>query len=277
LISFPNAKINIGLNVIEKRPDGFHNLESIFIPILGLYDVLEVIPLTKNEKLQFESSGLQIGAKTTDNLVIKAYNLLKNQFALPPVKIHLHKIIPSGAGLGGGSSDAAFMLKMLNEMFKLSIETPELLSLAEQLGSDCPFFIENECVYVTEKGQIMEKVDFFLPTSYFVIVKPPIHVPTKDAFANIIPQKPEKSLLEIIGKLPKEWKNFAKNDFETTVFEKYPEIEKIKNELYHLGAEFASMTGSGSAVFGIFPHQIDLKNQFPNCFLWSDYIRFIPK
>jgi len=268
MITFPNAKINIGLNIIEKRSDGFHNLESIFVPVLGLHDVLEVIPSKSENEYKFTSSGIPIDASPDDNLVVKAYKLLKADYKLPAVKIHLHKIIPSGAGLGGGSSDASFMLKMLNEMFNLDISEEKLLAYAEKLGSDCPFFIKNTTQFAQGKGEILEDFMFFIPKSTLVIIKPPIHVPTKDAFVEITPVKPTISLKELYGSLPTDWKNIAKNDFEASIFPKYREIEQIKGKLYHLGAEYASMTGSGSSVFGIFSKPIDLNNFPENHYLF---------
>jgi len=274
LISFPNAKINIGLNITEKRSDGFHNLESIFLPVIGLHDVLEIVEIKDSTHLQFSSSGIVIDGKDSDNLVLKAYQLLKSDFNLPALSVHLHKVIPTGAGLGGGSSDASFMLKMLNEMFNLNLPNENLKVYAEKLGSDCPFFIENTPQFATGKGEILEKINLFLPKSFLVIIKPQIHVPTKAAFAGIVPKKPQVNLNELITKLPYQWKEIAKNDFEQSIFAQFPEIEMIKTRLYELGAEYASMSGSGSAVFGIFPHTINLENEFTNCFKWQNYIRF---
>lgn len=274
MISFPNAKINIGLNITEKRSDGFHNLESIFLPVIGLHDVLEIVEIKDSTHLQFSSSGIVIDGKDSDNLVLKAYQLLKSDFNLPALSVHLHKVIPTGAGLGGGSSDASFMLKMLNEMFNLNLTNENLKVYAEKLGSDCPFFIENTPQFATGKGEILEKINLFLPKSFLVIIKPQIHVPTKAAFAGIVPKKPQVNLNELITKLPYQWKEFAKNDFEQSIFAQFPEIEMIKTRLYELGAEYASMSGSGSAVFGIFPHTINLENEFTNCFKWQNYIRF---
>lgn len=274
MISFPNAKINIGLNITEKRSDGFHNLESIFLPVIGLHDVLEIVEIKDSTHLQFSSSGIVIDGKDSDNLVLKAYQLLKSDFNLPALSVHLHKVIPTGAGLGGGSSDASFMLKMLNEMFNLNLPNENLKVYAEKLGSDCPFFIENTPQFATGKGEILEKINLFLPKSFLVIIKPQIHVPTKAAFAGIVPKKPQVNLNELITKLPYQWKEIAKNDFEQSIFAQFPEIEMIKTRLYELGAEYASMSGSGSAVFGIFPHTINLENEFTNCFKWQNYIRF---
>lgn len=275
MIDFPNAKINIGLNIVEKRKDGFHNLESIFVPVYDFHDVLEVIPVSgQTEKFIFTSSGIEINGNSDNNLVIKAYKLLDKHFNLPTVKIHLHKCIPTGAGLGGGSADAAFMLKMLNKLFQLNINKNKLLAFAEELGSDCPFFINNIPQYASGKGEVLKKVDLFIPTSHLVIVKPDIHIPTKDAFAEIKPQKPVRSVNSIIDKLPNEWENYAVNDFEKSIFPKYPRIKEIKDKLTELGAQYTSMSGSGSSVYGFFVSKPHLRGLFKNDFIWQQRIAF---
>jgi len=261
MISFPNAKINIGLNVVSKRSDGYHNLETIFYPV-KLADALE---LADAEKMQFSASGIEIDGNPESNLVVKAYQLLRADFNLPPIKLHLHKIIPFGAGLGGGSADAAFTLKMLNTHLNLKISSEELQKYAAQIGADCPFFIENKPVFATGTGDRFQPVNLDLSEYEVLIVKPDISVSTPEAFKNIVPQKPSFNLKEI-EKLPiEEWRSFIKNDFEKSVFEKYPEIKKLKNTLYEMGAVYASMSGSGSAVFGIFRY------------LPADSDRLIPK
>jgi 4-diphosphocytidyl-2-C-methyl-D-erythritol kinase len=260
MISFPNAKINIGLNVVSKRSDGYHNLETIFFPV-KLADALE---LADAEKMQFSASGIKIDGNPESNLVVKAYQLLKTDFNLPPVKLHLHKIIPFGAGLGGGSADAAFTLKMLNTYFDLKLSSKKLQKYATQIGADCPFFIENRPVFATGTGNQFQPVNLDLSEYEILIVKPDVSVSTPEAFKNIVPQKPSFSLKEI-EKLPiKEWRNYIKNDFEKSVFAKYPQIETLKNTLYEMGAVYASMSGSGSAVFGIFHHlPVIVKNYLP--------------
>ena len=261
MISFPNAKINIGLNVVSKRSDGYHNLETIFYPV-KLADALELVDA---EKMQFTSSGIEIDGNPENNLVIKAYQLLKTDFNLPPVKLHLHKIIPFGAGLGGGSADAAFTLKMLNNHFNLKVSSKKLQQYTAQIGADCPFFIENHPVFATGTGDQFQSVNLDLSAYEILIIKPDILVSTPEAFKNIVPQKPSFNLKDI-EKLPiEEWRNFVKNDFEKSVFAKYPEIEKLKNRLYEIGAAYASMSGSGSALFGIFskiPEKIE--SSFPD-------------
>jgi len=248
VITFPNAKINIGLNVVSKRDDGYHNLETIFYPV-KLADALE---LADSDELQFTSSGIEIDGNPENNLVVKAYKLLQEDFKLPPVKFHLHKIIPFGAGLGGGSADAAFALKMLNNHFNLKLSSEKLQQFAAQLGADCPFFIENKPVFATGIGDRFQPLNLDLSEYEILIVKPDISVSTPDAFRNIVPQKPSFNLKEIETLAIEEWQDVIKNDFEKSVFKLYPEIENLNNTLYKIGAVYASMSGSGSAVFGVF-------------------------
>lgn len=260
MISFPNAKINIGLNVLEKRPDGYHNLETIFFPV-KLADALEVV---EADKFAFSSSGIEIGGKAESNLVVKAYHLLKNDFELPAVRIHLHKVIPFGAGLGGGSSDAAFTLKMMNDQFELGLRIDQLEKYASKLGADCPFFIRNKPRFAHGIGDKFEEISLDLSNLKIVIAKPAISVSTPDAYRNIVPQKPEFDLRNLAHLPIEEWKDVVKNDFENSVFPRYPEIEELKHSLYKSGAVYASMSGSGSAVFGIFRHlPTDLDNFLP--------------
>jgi len=268
MISFPNAKINIGLSVTEKREDGFHNLETIMYPI-PLTDALEFI---ESPTFQFETSGLPIEGDSVQNLVVKAYHLLKQRFNLPPIHIHLHKNIPMGAGLGGGSADGAFMLKMMNEYFSLNLTMGELEKLASELGSDCAFFIRNKPVFASGRGEIMEPVLLDLSNYYFLLLKPTFGISTKEAYSNVIPQKSRLSLKALIDFSITEWQCNIENQFEKTIFPEYPELSEIKNKLYELGAVYSSMSGSGSAVYGIF--QTDPKrfiSQFPNgYFSYSD-------
>jgi len=264
MISFPNAKINIGLHITEKRSDGFHNLETVFFPV-GWGDILEIAVA---DKLQFTTSGIHILGSPESNLVMRAYDLLQKDFDLPRLKIHLHKQIPFGAGLGGGSADGAFMLRLLNHTFNLNISQEKLLEYAAVLGSDCPFFILNKPVFATGRGEIMKEINLNVKGLYLLLIKPPLEVSTASAFQNVIPQRPEVSLSELI-KLPvQEWKNSIVNQFESSVFPKYPEISDIKNQLYELGAVYASMSGSGSCVFGLFDELPEsLSNLFPASYL----------
>ena len=254
MVGFPNAKINIGLNVTEKRPDGFHNLETVFFPV-GWSDALEFVVA---DEVQFSSSGISISCNPESNLVMKAYRLLQNDFNLPALKVHLHKEIPFGAGLGGGSSDGAFMLLMLNKRFKLNLSIEQLEYFAAQLGSDCPFFIGNKPVFASGRGEIMEPIQLALNGMFILLVKPPIEVATGKAFQFVVPKKPDTSLKTLV-KLPvQEWKDKVVNQFEASVFQQYPEISKVKQRLYDHGAAYASMSGSGSCVYGLF-HELPEK------------------
>jgi len=264
MISFPNAKINIGLNITEKRTDGFHNLETVFFPIAWC-DALEI---AKSDKLQFTTSGISISGSPESNLVMKAYSLLRNDFDLPALKIHLHKQIPFGAGLGGGSADGAFMLQMLNKSFHLNLSTEKLLQYAAVLGSDCPFFILNKPVFATGRGEVMHEINLNVKGLYLLLVKPPVEVSTARAFQNVVPQMPMVSLSELINLPVPDWKNSIVNQFESSVFPQYPEIANIKTQLYDLGAVYASMSGSGSSVFGLFNElPASFLKQFPASFL----------
>lgn len=267
MVSFPNCKINLGLHIIGKRADGFHDLETVFYPI-ALRDALELIPATKSTtEIEFTGTGLVVDGDIADNLCVKAYHLLKKDFPqLPVIKIHLHKTIPMGAGLGGGSADASLMLKLLNDKFKLNLSTSQLLTYALQLGSDCPFFIINKPCYATGRGEILEEIKVDLSAYKIVLINPGIHVNTGWAFSNIIPSAPKKSVKEIVQQPVDTWKTELKNDFEAPVFIAHPQIKAIKEDLYNQGAIYAAMSGSGSTVFGIFENAVDV-NSLKN----SDY------
>jgi 4-diphosphocytidyl-2-C-methyl-D-erythritol kinase len=253
MLLFPNCKINLGLHILNKREDGFHNLETVFYPV-GLKDAIEIIPAHNTDKpITFTSSGLLVDGNMDDNICIKAYHLLKKDFTeLPAIKMHLHKAIPMGAGLGGGSADGAFTLLLLNKKFNLNLSTPKLLNYAAQLGSDCPFFIINKPCYATSRGEILEAINTDLSKYKIVLINPGIHVNTGWAFAQLTPAIPQKMIREIITQPIETWQEELKNDFEKPVFEKYPAIKSIKETLYTQGAIYAAMSGSGSTVFGIF-------------------------
>ena len=252
MISFPGCKINLGLNITKKLSNGFHNLESVLVPV-SLSDVLEIIVNPDFAKTNFNYTGTAIPGDPANNLVKKAFDLLVNHYNLSPVEVQLHKIVPMGAGLGGGSADASAMLLMLNELFKLNIDQSDLLDHAKSLGADCPFFIFNEPALVTGIGEKIKPIDAGLKGKKILLVFPDIHINTSDAFQNIKPEKPAESLESIIRDYPiDEWKNHIKNDFENYVFKSHPEIAQIKETLYEMRALYASLSGSGSAVYGVF-------------------------
>jgi 4-diphosphocytidyl-2-C-methyl-D-erythritol kinase len=267
VVAFPNSKINLGLNVTHKRNDGFHDIETVFYPV-AIQDALEIVQNDEpGENIQFATSGLPIEGKTQDNLCIKAYHLLKNNFPqIPPIKMHLHKTIPSGAGLGGGSADGAFTLKLLNRKFNLGLSTEKLVDYAFQLGSDSPFFIINKPCFATGRGEFLEPVMLDLSTYKFVIINPGIHINTAEAFSLLTPAAPSKSIRQIIQQSVETWREELKNDFERPVFQKYPEIKNSRDDLYKGGAIYASLTGSGSTVYGIF-----LKDEVPQFSFPSNY------
>ncbi|MBS6237593.1 MAG: 4-(cytidine 5'-diphospho)-2-C-methyl-D-erythritol kinase [Bacteroides sp.] len=252
MITFPNAKINLGLNIVEKRPDGYHNLETVFYPV-PLEDALEVNVLNEgSEKFRLHQAGLEIEGEVENNLVVKAYKLLDEKFNLPPVDIHLFKHIPSGAGLGGGSSDAAYMLKLLNEKFSLELTDETLEEYAAKLGADCAFFIRNTPTYAEGIGNVFSPISLSLKEYQIVLVKPDIFVSTREAFAKIKPHRQDIPLKEVLKHPIEEWKELMVNDFEESVFPQFPAIKAIKEKLYKQGAVYAAMTGSGSSVFGLF-------------------------
>lgn len=252
MVVFPNCKINLGLNIIRKRADGFHDLETVFYPI-DLTDALEVVTSPDDNGIRFTATGLTVDGNSQDNLCVKAYHLIKRDFPqVAPIQAQLHKAIPMGAGLGGGSADAAFMLKLLNEKFKLGLTKDQLINYALQLGSDCPFFIINKPCFAKGRGEILEEIQLDLSPYKLVLVNPGIHVNTGWAFSNISPTPPVKNVGEIVRQPIDTWRASLKNDFEEVVFAEFPEVKKIRDELYDQGAAYAAMSGSGSTVFGIF-------------------------
>ena len=269
MICFPNAKINLGLNIVSKRGDGYHNIETILYPI-GLKDALEILPSKESAPYRLFSRGIDVGGDSENNLVIKALNLIRAEKDIPNIDIHLLKTIPSGAGLGGGSSDGAFMLNLLNETFSLSYINNELHQFAVKLGADCAFFLKNKPAFASGIGDELENIELSLEQYYMIVVKPNISVSTKEAYNNIVPKQPEISLKEIV-KLPiLEWRKYMHNDFETSIFKRYPAIAKIKEALYYNGALYASMSGSGTSVYGFFDKKPTLN--FPDYFVWKNYL-----
>ena len=254
MISFANAKINLGLSITEKRLDGYHNIETIFYPI-KIYDVLE---FNDAAQFSFESYGINI-PNEGENLCTKAYNLLKNDHpSIKPVSIKLLKNIPIGAGLGGGSSDAAFVLKGLNELNLLNLSDEKLQFYASKLGADCAFFINNKPVFAEGIGTDFSDINLNLSKYFIVVIKPDIHISTAEAYENINPQIPTVDLKKAIQLPIQEWKYHITNDFEIGLFDKYPTIGQIKHEFYKYGAIYASMSGSGSSVYGIFEEKVNL-------------------
>ncbi len=265
MITFPNAKINIGLRVTEKRPDGFHNIQTCFYPI-KLCDALEIV---ESDKLELQATGRSIPGKDSENLCLRAYHLLKKDYALPNVKLHLHKVIPSGAGLGGGSSDAAFTLKMISAHFNLVLGEELLSFYAEQLGSDCSFFIKNKPCIGESKGELLRETALDLSHYGIVLVYPNLQVSTAEAYADIKPQTPNEHVEDILsGMEVAHWKDHLVNDFEKSVFTRYPQLAALKKDLYDNGAVYAAMSGSGSSVYGFF--EVMPEMQFPShYFVWK--------
>lgn len=276
MIYFPNAKINLGLHVTGKRKDGYHNIETVFYPV-GLTDILEVIPAKgymKGNTLESTGNSLDIGP--SDNLCMRAWAELNKIMPLPEIHIHLHKIIPSGAGLGGGSSNAAFVLKALNELFELELSAFELASIAGTIGSDCPFFIHNTPLLGTERGDKFEPVEPDLSGFHIVIIHPGISINTARAYSGVTIHDHDVSIREIITSHPSVWQDLLVNDFEPGIFKAYPMVRKIKEVLVAEGSVYASMTGSGSAVYGLFENEIDseiLEKEFPGIFLWKGILQ----
>lgn len=279
MVAFPNAKINIGLHVLEKRSDGFHNIETAFYPV-SWCDVLEVVVderislRKKNPGIIFKTTGVETYSSPEKNLCVRAYRLLEKDFPLKPVRIHLHKIIPIGAGLGGGSSDATHAIKLLDKVFSLGLTVKQMIHYASELGSDCAFFIENKPSFARGKGDMLESINLNLDKYYISIIKPDIHISTASAYSKVKPSVPSQSLGKLL-KMPVEtWRKNIKNDFEESVFDEYPELQTIKQKLYDNGAIYASMSGSGSAMYGIFkeknPAYAGFKKMFPGCIIWSE-------
>ena len=254
MLTFANAKINLGLNLIEKRSDGYHNLETVFYPI-QIRDAVELVDANTTSCI---TKGITIPGEDKDNICLKAFKQLQLDFNLPNQQIVLLKNIPVGAGLGGGSADAAFLIKLVNEKFNLGLSVSQMQSYARSLGADCAFFIKNEPVFAFDKGDEFEELEITLSNHYIVLVKPPIHVSTALAYASVKVKQPSISLKKLIHLPLKEWKTTVFNDFEPSVFVKYPQIEVIKTKLYAAGATFALMSGSGSSVFGVFEKLVNL-------------------
>lgn len=271
MICFPNAKINLGLNIVEKRSDGFHTIQSVFYPV-PLCDALEVIENTETGAPRFSmsTSGIPIPGDTNDNLCYYAYHLIAKDYPLPNVKVHLHKHIPIGAGLGGGSADAAFFIRLLNDKFGLGLAWGEMHHYAKQLGSDCSFFVSNKPAFVEGKGDEYESVNLELKGHHILLIYPNIHINTAKAYSGVKPKAAIRSLEADILSLPiEEWKNHIHNDFEDSIFPQFPELKSIKQQLYAQGAVYAAMSGSGSTVYGIFKETTNLKASYKEYFVFE--------
>lgn len=275
MITFPCAKINLGLNVVAKRQDGYHDLETVFYPI-PVTDALEVhcmhqdFPLKENYDISI--TGAEVAGNPADNLVVKAYNLIAKHYDIPRVHIHLYKGIPMQAGLGGGSSDAAYMIRLLDEYFKLNMGNREMERYAAKLGADCAFFITAEPAYATGIGDELQPIGSeddcknYLEDYWIALVKPSVAVSTKEAYAGITPRKTKKSCREIVLQPIETWRGELTNDFEESIFPKYPVLSDIKNKLYDLGALYAAMSGSGSTIYGIYKNKPEnISDLFPDC------------
>lgn len=265
MVLYPNAKINLGLNIVEKRSDGYHNIESVFYPV-PLADKLEI---NENKRLTFSTSGIELDSNPENNLVLQAYHKLCRIQDLPPVNLHLHKSIPFGGGLGGGSSDATFCLKGLNTMFNLGLSDEKLRHISSGIGADCPFFINNQPSFVSGIGDILRPCRLDLSGYFLILVKPSVGVPTPVAYKHVKPALPDHNIRDILYQPVKEWKMYLKNDFEDSVFKAFPGFFSIKKTLYDGGAEYASMSGSGSTIYGIFKQDTDLRDRFRDMFYFS--------
>lgn len=261
MLDFPNAKINLGLYITEKRSDGYHNLQSCFYPVKWT-DALEILPAAEE---RFDLTGLPVPGNPDTNLCLKAYRMLQQDYNLPPVHMHLHKVLPMGAGLGGGSADAAFTLRILNKLFELKLSEEQLEGYARELGADCAFFVQNKPVIATERGDVFTPVALDLSGYTCIIVYPGIHITTAEAYGSIQPKAPSCDMEMLLKQDVKVWRNVLQNDFEDALFPKYPELPQLKAKLYEAGAHYAAMTGSGSAVYGIF------KGEAPDNLLFPDH------
>lgn len=269
MIAFPPCKINLGLNVIRKRGDGYHDIETVFCPV-PWNDALEAV---RSESFHFTSSGLPVPGDAAGNLCVKAYELLREDHGIGPVSMHLHKVIPMGAGLGGGSSDAAHSLKLLNAIFHLDLPEDELLRYASVLGSDCAFFVRDKPAAGRGRGELLSEVSLPLASKFLVIVVPDIHVSTAMAYQGVVPSVPEQPCAKVVSEVPyNKWKHYLDNDFEKSVIQAYPVIGRVKMILYDSGAVFAAMSGSGSAVYGIFERSIPLPEPLSRYPHWLGFL-----
>ena len=271
MITLPKAKINLGLKVIRKRPDGFHDIETLMYPI-GLSDILEIIP-AHDQNFDFSNTGIQIDGDPQNNLCVKAYQLMKHRYDLPEVKIHLHKIIPPGAGLGGGSSDAAHVLKLMQRIFSIKMCNNELHEMADMQGSDCSYFIQGESARSKGRGEVLTPVDLSLAGYYLLLVTPPIMVSTSWAYRKVTPSGNKLPVIDQQLHDVESWGPLLTNDFEDVVMEEYPEVRLLRNRLAEMGATYVAMSGSGPTVFGIFKEEPKLQpTDFKGMFVWQEVL-----
>lgn len=256
----PCAKVNLGLNIVSKRADGYHNLQTVFYPV----NILDTIETEEASQTELLLEGQRVEGDPEQNLVMRAFRMLAADFPLPPLRITLHKHIPMQAGMGGGSSDGTYMLRLLNEQFLLGLSTEEMQHYALRLGADCPFFVTARPAYAEGVGEQLYPIDLDLSAYRMAVVKPPVAVSTREAFSRIVPQMPPVNCRDIVSRPVSEWRDMLTNDFETSIFALYPEVARIKQQLYDLGALYAAMSGSGSSVFGIFDFEPEL--HFDGCY-----------
>lgn len=279
MINFPNAKINLGLRVTGKRPDGYHNIETVFYPLSFVRDILEAVP---SEKEIFHLSGLPLEGPSDHNLVLKAYRMLAADMTLPPLEIFLHKAIPFGAGLGGGSADAAFFIKLLNKYLKLGLTREQLLGYASRLGADCAFFIDNQPAFASGIGDVLTPVPLSLKGWFLVLAVPDVSISTPEAYrglqvpeadTSLFPSWKDSALWQALSRPVETWKDTVVNDFERSIFPLHPEVADLKARMYDLGAVYASMSGSGSSVYGLFDHEVDGQAAFGKICCKADFLK----
>ena len=269
MITLPKAKINLGLKVIRKRPDGFHDIETLMYPI-GLSDILEIVP-AYDQKFDFSNTGIQIGGDPQNNLCVKAYHLMKHRYSLPEVKIHLHKVIPTGAGLGGGSSDASHVLKLMQRIFSIKMCNNELHEMAAMLGSDCSFFIHGKPAFSQGRGEILTPVDLSLAGYHLLLVTPPVTVSTSYAYRKVPPSGEKLPVIDYYNQRVERWGPLLTNDFEGVIMDEYPVVGLLHNRLEEMGASFVSMSGSGPSVYGLFKDEPQLQpGDFNGMFVWQE-------
>ena len=273
MVLFPNAKINLGLNVLSRRPDGYHTIQSVFIPV-ELADILEVVPLDDGAPYFFQKTGIPVGGAARENLVVKALEQVRNEFDLPSVRIHLHKCIPPGSGLGGGSSDGAAMVMALDRIFDLKMSRERIRAHLLRLGSDCTFFLENTPCLIGGVGDRVRPIALdVLSGLWLVLVIPDLHISTARAYSRVQPNPHQDDLEERVRQPVHAWRNAISNDFETFVFEDHPFLGDLKATMYERGAIYASLSGSGSAVYGLFNQRLDLKGEFHGMRIWQGQVR----